>query len=945
MAPDRPKRKNSLGDDEDAVAKKSRVDINYIENMANDTGLQGILQSPSGDTIAGSVPSEEFLRTVQKYYKPQPGAKVSFVIRQGSRIRVPKAGDTRGTVFDMKQIEEEEEREFGETSEPVAGSSSNAPSSSQSQQASAGTSERAREPSPSLNPRVVEVNDSDEETVAYSTRSSPIPSFAARARSPSGDDISMNRGSSSSSSSIPTFPRSAHASGRSNRLMSSMYAPTGMSASRWAPNENPFTQGHQGHQAPQFPQGYSDLRYNASDYPQDDTNLSNRFNDVSRSSQRGGYRGGRGGVRRQARDHPYYAGMMGRHATRFPRPATSSNQEASTPPPPPPPPPPTTSQPARAAAVSAKDLSSARTDRKRQHAEAVRQAVTEGLRSEPPFYAKVHFSVEDYERMRANGDEAIQRTGVHIQCCNCGHLGHRNLDCAFPNVMGAVVGCFVCNVTDHSIWTCLTEVARSILADPNALWDLIGARRANMPPGPGEWVQLVPDIQNGTITPKTAGFPWTRRFTKRMRDGKHRVNEGTANEADLRAWETCDYRSRNGESVGSRFPVDPATSSLAIIMANFDNLTLSERWMKTSTGKMDVDMTNVEGTEAAKEATPAQAMDVDKESPAVEDDTFVPIGVVPREDPVGAGAGLDKQPEAGATVEDDVFVPPANARSDNVEMEDIVHIALHVNSTEAVETAEEDTMVPPAGVLSESPEAVETVEEDTMVPPAGVLSESPEAVETVEEDTMVPPGDVLSKSPEAVETVEEDTMVPPGDVLSKSPEADETVEEDTMVPPGDVLSKSPETDETVEEDTFVPVQASVGGLDKEKETGVEQQDRAQAVEETDDDITFLGSLSRLFLEEDDQDDPAEEVEVKEEEIEEEGVQAPEVEEDDFVPDFRSDNKSGAESDSESSDSQSDAGSDADDSEEEGAFSDSDSERGVEATEVLTEGGDEVHLAY
>ncbi|EQB51018.1 hypothetical protein CGLO_09490 [Colletotrichum gloeosporioides Cg-14] len=153
-----------------------------------------ILREGASDTFPGSILSEDFTNQASTFCTPPNDPNVtmlSSILRRGPRIRPPKVGDYRSSAFDMEQIEEEEEREFGRYREPTAGSSSNAPasgqSSGQSQQASAGTCQRARDPSPSLNPRVVEVDDLDEETEASSFESLHFPS-SPRARSASDDE-------------------------------------------------------------------------------------------------------------------------------------------------------------------------------------------------------------------------------------------------------------------------------------------------------------------------------------------------------------------------------------------------------------------------------------------------------------------------------------------------------------------------------------------------------------------------------------------------------------------------------------------------------------------------------------------------------------------------------------------------------------------------------------
>ncbi|KAF4935286.1 hypothetical protein CGCF413_v001318 [Colletotrichum fructicola] len=162
MATYRRKRQNSLGpDDEAIVQKKSRVGDAYRDEMAEDTHMPSfILREGASDNFSGSILSEDFTNQASTFCTSPNDPNVNIFPHQTRRrIRLPRVGDTRSSVFDMEELDEEEEREFGPYREPTAGSSSNAPSSGQSQQARVGAFQRARDPSPILNPRVVEGDD------------------------------------------------------------------------------------------------------------------------------------------------------------------------------------------------------------------------------------------------------------------------------------------------------------------------------------------------------------------------------------------------------------------------------------------------------------------------------------------------------------------------------------------------------------------------------------------------------------------------------------------------------------------------------------------------------------------------------------------------------------------------------------------------------------------
>lgn len=206
-----------------------------------------------------------------------------------------------------------------------------------------------------------------------------------------------------------------------------------------------------------------------------------------------------------------------------------------------------------------------------QHLQAIEEAAMKGPRAEPPFLAKVNYNKEEAEHMIAKGRNAIERKGSYIRCCNCGHYGHRNIDCMFPSIVGVILGCFICNCIGHATYECDTKVARELFSDPKALYELFVRDRGNKPPGKlnTSWVEWLPMVEGGLIIPekyKEGPFPWTRRFTQRMREGRYEVNGKI-----VRIWENYDYKGEN-----TQLPSDRATASFEVIMENHDKLLESE---------------------------------------------------------------------------------------------------------------------------------------------------------------------------------------------------------------------------------------------------------------------------------------------------------------------------------------------------------------------------------
>ncbi|KAI8198070.1 hypothetical protein K4K53_008998 [Colletotrichum sp. SAR 10_77] len=141
----------------------------------------------------------------------------------------------------------------------------------------------------------------------------------------------------------------------------------------------------------------------------------------------------------------------------------------------------------------------------------------------------------------------------------------------FPSLYGVILGCFICNDKGHVISECATEVARELFNDPKALYELFVRDRGNKPPGRLNipWAEWVPLTESGLIIParyKAGPFPWTKKFTRKMRDGKYEVDGKV-----VRIWENYDYKAEN-----TQLPSDPATASFDAIMENHDKLLDSE---------------------------------------------------------------------------------------------------------------------------------------------------------------------------------------------------------------------------------------------------------------------------------------------------------------------------------------------------------------------------------
>ncbi|KAF3810160.1 hypothetical protein GCG54_00002612 [Colletotrichum gloeosporioides] len=191
------------------------------------------------------------------------------------------------------------------------------------------------------------------------------------------------------------------------------------------------------------------------------------------------------------------------------------------------------------------------------------------IRDKPPFCEKVKLNKEDAEKLVTHGRQSIDRH-VELRCGNCGHRGHRLIDCIWPDLSGQISGCPLCNTKLHH----LDECARVSRLSKAQLYHLLVHRRGNRPAIASRtpWVDLVMGAATSSIEikdPRGGPFPWTKDFAK----SQGHVWCKYANRSGP-LWEFYDYRA--GKEERMPLPIDPKTKNLEKVLSSVEELRRTE---------------------------------------------------------------------------------------------------------------------------------------------------------------------------------------------------------------------------------------------------------------------------------------------------------------------------------------------------------------------------------
>ncbi|KAJ0353061.1 hypothetical protein COL154_001685 [Colletotrichum chrysophilum] len=189
--------------------------------------------------------------------------------------------------------------------------------------------------------------------------------------------------------------------------------------------------------------------------------------------------------------------------------------------------------------------------------------------NKPPFHEKVKLNTEDAEKLVTHGGQSID-PHVELRCGNCGHRGHRLIDCIWPDLSGQISGCPLCNTKLHH----LDECARVSQLSKAQLYNLLIHRRGNRPAIASRtpWVDLVMEAATASIgikDPQGGPFPWTEDFAKSQGHTwcKYENRSGPL-------WEFYDYRA--GKEGRMPLPTDPKTKNLEKVLSSVEGLRITE---------------------------------------------------------------------------------------------------------------------------------------------------------------------------------------------------------------------------------------------------------------------------------------------------------------------------------------------------------------------------------
>ncbi|KAI8232150.1 hypothetical protein K4K53_005100 [Colletotrichum sp. SAR 10_77] len=187
--------------------------------------------------------------------------------------------------------------------------------------------------------------------------------------------------------------------------------------------------------------------------------------------------------------------------------------------------------------------------------------------NKPPFHEKVKLNTEDAEKLVTHGGQSID-PHVELRCGNCGHRGHRLIDCVWPDLSGQISGCPLCNTKLHY----LDECARVSQLSKAQLYNLLIHRRGNRPAIASRtpWVDLVMEAATASIgikDPRGGPFPWTKDFAKSQ-------GHTWCKYENRPLWEFYDYRV--GKEGRMPLPTDPKTKNLEKVLSSVEELRRTE---------------------------------------------------------------------------------------------------------------------------------------------------------------------------------------------------------------------------------------------------------------------------------------------------------------------------------------------------------------------------------
>ncbi|KXH38163.1 hypothetical protein CSIM01_10478 [Colletotrichum simmondsii] len=196
-------------------------------------------------------------------------------------------------------------------------------------------------------------------------------------------------------------------------------------------------------------------------------------------------------------------------------------------------------------------------------------------RSEPPFYHKVPLTAQERDNIKT-ATTLVSLLRLHCdkaQCANCGHHGHRLIDCGFPDLNGNLSGCWLCNDKDHDWCECEHPLKRTLTWAQ--IYDACVGGRGGKPGFclPFPIIEMVDKMRqqphHNSLFRLQGPFPLTSKFVKKMLKGSVK----DANNRAIKIWETYDYVSGEGPYADKRRVLisDPTTDTFEMLDASRDD--------------------------------------------------------------------------------------------------------------------------------------------------------------------------------------------------------------------------------------------------------------------------------------------------------------------------------------------------------------------------------------
>ncbi|KAF4779079.1 hypothetical protein HER10_EVM0000774 [Colletotrichum scovillei] len=170
-------------------------------------------------------------------------------------------------------------------------------------------------------------------------------------------------------------------------------------------------------------------------------------------------------------------------------------------------------------------------------------------RSKPPFLLKITIPAQEESNIKTGATltSLLRQDLDNARCANCGHHGHRLIDCVFPDISGTIKGCWLCNDKSHDWCECNHPLKDTLTW--SAIYDVMIGDRGGKPcfRMPFSIFDMVWKLRcqshhSTRYDGQHGPFPLSCKFVKKMLTGKIKDADGKV----VKIWQTYNYSTDEG---------------------------------------------------------------------------------------------------------------------------------------------------------------------------------------------------------------------------------------------------------------------------------------------------------------------------------------------------------------------------------------------------------------